>query len=193
MKAAQRAIAFVAFGNEIFAARVPMRVRPENRNFSAHVVRRMQSAFAKHMCRHCGGCAFAMHSGDHNAALGLHDCSNGFRATEQRFCGTARGQENWIVVLNRGGKNNKVRSVRMVGEMLFMKAQPESLQSFGLCRCYLVRPAHCVSQLDEKPGKTAHTASRNTDEMNPVLFGGEKSRQVWQRITPPKGFARRLV
>ena len=59
-----------------------------------------------------------MHSGDHNAALGLHDCSDGFRATEQRFSATARRQENWIVVLNRGGKNNKVRSVRMLREML---------------------------------------------------------------------------
>ena len=49
----------------------------------------------------------------------------------------------------------------MLSEMLFMKAQAEPLQSLGLCRCNLVRAAHCVSQLDEKPGKTAHTASRN--------------------------------
>ena len=60
----------------------------------------------------------------------------------------------------------------MLGEMLFMKTQSEPLQSFGLCRCNLVRAAHCVSQLDEKPGKTAHTASRNTDEVNPMFFGG---------------------
>ena len=38
MKAAQRAVAFVAFGNEIFTALVPIRVRSENRNFSAHIV-----------------------------------------------------------------------------------------------------------------------------------------------------------
>src|SRR6266576_6843556 len=99
MKAAQRAVAFVAFGNEILAARVPIRVRSENWNFSADIVRRMQSAFTKHMCRHCRSGCFAMHSGDHNAALGPHDCSDGFRATEQRFSATARGQENWIVVL----------------------------------------------------------------------------------------------
>src|SRR5512132_1279418 len=133
-----------------------------------------------------------MHSGDHDAALGLHDCSEGFRATEQRFSATARGSETWIVVLNRGGKNNKVSSVRMLSEMLFMKAQAEPLQSPGLCRCNLVRAAHCVSQLDEKPGKTAHTASRNTDKVNPMLFGGQKSRQAWKRITTPKFLVRRI-
>src|SRR5580765_1232785 len=133
-----------------------------------------------------------MHSGDHNAALGLHDRGDGFRATEARFSATARGQENWIVVLNRGGENNKFRSGRMLSEMLFMKAQAEPLQSLGLCGCNLVRAAHCVSQLDEKPGKAAHTASRNTNKVNPMLFGGQKSRQVWQRITTPKILARRI-
>src|SRR4029077_16577919 len=127
MKAAQCAVAFVAFGNEIFAPLVPIRVRSENRNFSAHIVRRMQSAFAKHMCRHCGSGCFAVHSGDHNAALGLHDRGDGFRATEQRFSATARGKENWIVILTRLRKNDKARSVRMLGEMLFMKAQAEPL------------------------------------------------------------------
>ena len=52
-----------------------------------------------------------------------------------------------------------------------MKAQAEPLQSLRLCRCNLVRAAHCVSELDEKPGKTAHTASRNTNKVNPMLFG----------------------
>ena len=63
----------------------------------------------------------------------------------------------------------------MLSEMLFMKAQAEPLQSLGLCRCNLVRAAHCVSQLNEKPGQTAHTASRNTHQMNPMLFGCQKS------------------
>src|SRR5215469_13789629 len=39
MKAAQRAVTLVAFGNEMFAARVPIRVRTEDWNFSAHIVR----------------------------------------------------------------------------------------------------------------------------------------------------------
>src|SRR6476661_7986770 len=123
MKAAQRAVAFVAFGNEIFAALVPIGVRTEDWNFSAHVMRRMQSAFAKHMCRHCGRGCFAMHSGDHNAALGSHDCSDGFSAAEQRFSTAARGQKDWIVVLDCRGKNNKLRNVRMLCEMLFMEVK----------------------------------------------------------------------
>jgi hypothetical protein len=67
----------------------------------------------------------------------------------------------------------------MFSEVLFMKVQAEPLQSLGLGRCNLVRTAHCVSQLDEKPGQTAHTAARYTNKMNPMLFSGQKSRQVW--------------
>src|SRR4030095_2565719 len=192
MKAAQCAVAFVAFGNEIFTARAPIGVPSEDRNFSAQIVRRMQSAFTKHMCRHCRCRRFAMHSGDHNAALGPHNGGDGLRAAQPRVSATARGYENWIAVLNRGGKNDKVRSVRMLREMLFMKAQADPLQSLGLCRCNLVRANHCVSHIDEKPCKTAHTASRNTDKVNPMLFGGQKSRQIWKCITTPKFLVRRI-
>jgi hypothetical protein len=90
VKAAQRSVAFVAFGNEIFATRIPKRVCSEDWNLSADIVRWMQSAFTKNMCSHCRCCRFAMHSGDHNAALGLHDCSDSFRAAEQWFSATSR-------------------------------------------------------------------------------------------------------
>ena len=53
MEAAQGAIAFVTFGDEIFAARVPVRVRSENWNFGAHVIRRMQFTFAQDVSCHC--------------------------------------------------------------------------------------------------------------------------------------------
>jgi hypothetical protein len=66
----------------------------------------------------------------------------------------------------------------MLSEMLLMKAQAEPLQPLGLCRCTFVRAAYYVSQLNEKPGKTAHTAARNTNKVNPMLFGRQKSRQV---------------
>src|SRR5262245_43814607 len=151
----------------------------------------MQPAFTKHMRHHCRCRCFSMHSGDHNAALRLHNGGDGLRAAGQRFSATARSYENWIVFLNRGGKDDEVRSVCMRREVLFMKAQAEPLQSLSLRRCNLVRAAHCVTQFDEKPGKTAHTASRNTDEVNPMLFHGQKSRQIWQRITSPKFVGRR--
>jgi hypothetical protein len=126
------------------------------------------------MRHHCGSGCFAMHSGDHNAALGLHDCSDGLRAAQQRFSAAARGYENWIVVFDRGGKNNKLRKVRVLCEMLLMEVKAKPLQPFGLCRCNLVRAAHCMPQLDKKAGKTAHTASRNTDQVNSMPFGGQK-------------------
>ena len=80
----------------------------------------------------------------------------------------------------------------MLSEMLLMKAQSEPLQSLGLCRCNLVRAANCVSQLDQKPCKTANTASRNTYKVDPMLFRGQKSRQVWQHIPTPNILARRI-
>jgi hypothetical protein len=77
----------------------------------------------------------------------------------------------------------------MLCEMLLMKVKAEPLQSFGLCSCNLVRPAYCVSQFDEKPGQTAHAAPRNTDKMNSMLFGRQKSRHIWQRIPTPRFLA----
>src|SRR5262245_3517982 len=193
VKAAQRAVAFVSFGNEVFAARVPMRVCSENWNFSADIVRRMQAAFAKHVCSHCGRSCFAMHSGDHDAALGLHDCSDGFRPAGQRFSGTPRSQENWIVVFDRGGKNDKLSGIRMLGSMLILKAQAEPLQSIRLGRRGLVGPADGVSQRNEKPCETAHTASRHADQVNLMLFTGQKSRQVRYRLAAWKFFATRIA
>jgi hypothetical protein len=73
--------------------------------------------------------------------------------------------------------------------MLLLEAKAEPLQSFGLCRCNLVRAAHRVPQLDEKAGQTAHPASGNPDKMNFMLFGGQKSRQFGQRIPTPRFFA----
>src|SRR6476659_639666 len=78
----------------------------------------------------------------------------------------------------------------MLREMLFVKAQAEPLESLGLRRYNLVRAAHQVTQLNEEPGKTAHTASRDADQVNPMLFGSQKSRQFWQLLAAPECFAR---
>src|ERR1700704_1157948 len=48
------AIAFIAFGHEIFAAGIPMRIRTEQRNLSTDVVGRVRAAFPQNMCRHGG-------------------------------------------------------------------------------------------------------------------------------------------
>src|SRR5262245_65957845 len=49
-----------------------------------------------------------------------------------------------------------------------------------------------MSQFQQKSGKPTHTAPCYADEVNPMLFGGQKSREVWQRITTPKSFAQRI-
>src|SRR5439155_1273812 len=47
IKTANSAVAFVSFGHKKFTSRVPMRVLSEDRDFGAHVMRRVQSAFAQ--------------------------------------------------------------------------------------------------------------------------------------------------
>ena len=135
MEAAQSAVAFVAFSDKIFAAWVPVCVRSENRDFGANVMGWMQAAFAQNVRRHCRGSCFAVHSGDNNAALRAHNCGEGFRATDDGFSRITPGHENGIVALNCGGKNNKVSGACVFRTMLFIKAQPDPLQSI----CF-----HCV-------------------------------------------------
>ena len=126
MKAAQGPIAFISFGDEIFAARIPVGVYSENRNLGANVMRWMRTAFAQNMRRHCRGCRFAVHSGDDDAAFTAHNCSQGFRATHDRFSRIARTHKNWIVAPDRGGENNKVGS-GMLRAMLLIKMQTDPL------------------------------------------------------------------
>ena len=83
MEKAQRAVALVAFRHEIFAARIPMRVRAEHRNFRADIMRRMQAAFAQDMRRHRRGRRLPMHARDDDSALARHDRGERFGAAHQ--------------------------------------------------------------------------------------------------------------
>ena len=87
---AQRPVTFIAFRDKIFAARIPMRVRAENRNLRADIMRRMQTAFAQNVRRHRGSRGLAVHPRDHNSALPLHDRGKRFRAARRRPAGLAR-------------------------------------------------------------------------------------------------------
>ena len=108
MKERDRAVALVAFGHEIFAARIPVRVRAENRNFRADVMRRMQSAFAQDVRGHRRGRRLAVHSGDDDAAFAPHDGGERFGATHGWLAAIARAHENRIVALDRGGINDEL-------------------------------------------------------------------------------------
>src|SRR5438034_4984358 len=84
MEKLERAVALIAFRDEIFAARIPMRIAPENRNFCADIMRRMELTAAQDVRGHGRGRRLAVHPGDDDAALPVHDPSEGFRAPDRR-------------------------------------------------------------------------------------------------------------
>ena len=83
MEELQRAVALVAFRDKIFAARIPVRVAPEDRNFRADIMRRMQAAAAQDMRRHRGRGRLAVHPGDDDSAFAAHDRSERFGAADR--------------------------------------------------------------------------------------------------------------
>src|SRR5206468_1811456 len=143
----------------------------------------MQAAFAQHVCCHCRSSCFAVHSGDNNAAFRAHNCSKRFGATHDGFSRITPGHEYWIVLFNCRGENYKIRGARMLGSMLFIKAQTEPLQSICFHRTGLVRAAHRVPELDQKRSETAHTASGNANKMNPMMLMREELTKInWQGV-----------
>src|SRR5437588_2589434 len=90
MKILERPIAFVAFRHKIFAAWVPVRVGPENRDFRANVMRRMKSTFAQNVRGHCRGRRFSVLSSDDDAALAVHDGSERLGPAPDRLSRIAR-------------------------------------------------------------------------------------------------------
>src|SRR5438552_18701412 len=71
-KTTNSAVALVPFGHKKFSTRIPVRVLPEDRDFRADVMRRVQPALAQDMCGHGRGSGFTMHAADDNPALSLH-------------------------------------------------------------------------------------------------------------------------
>src|SRR5207237_9054775 len=168
MKERDRAVALVTFGHEPFAARVPMRICSENRYLCANVMRGMKPALAKHMRGHPRRGRLAVQASDDYPALRPHDRSERFGATHRRFPRIARAEENRIVDLDRGRKNNELGVARVLGAMLLMKIQARALQSLRFERAQLIRAADLVSELEQKRGDSTHPAAGNTDEMDLV-------------------------
>ena len=100
MEKLERAVALVAFRDEIFAARIPMRIAPENRNFRAHIMRRMQPAAAQDVRGHGRGCRLAVHPRDDDAALPKHDRSERFGAPDRGDVAGSRSNQDRIVLLD---------------------------------------------------------------------------------------------
>ena len=170
MKQGDRAIAFVAFSHEKFAARVPVRVGPENWDFSPDVVRRMQSAFTQDVRGHRGRRCFTVHSDDENPALRRHDRSQCFRATRSFLPAFLSALQNRVVLFDRGRINDQLCIARVGGAMLLIKLQAEPLEPISFERIQFVRAADIVAELKEKAGDSAHAAAGHADEMDGVPF-----------------------
>src|SRR5436305_15326610 len=97
IKTANGAVAFVSFGHKKFTSWVPMRVLPEDRDFGADVMRRVQPAFAQDMRRHGRGGGLAVHAADDNAALCLHDGCRRLRVPSLSRLRLAGAHEAWTV------------------------------------------------------------------------------------------------
>src|SRR5436309_13902667 len=123
MKAAQGPIAFVSFRHEIFAAWIPVRVRPKNRNLGPDVMRWMQPAFAQNVRRHRRGCCFAVHPCDDNAALAAHDWCEGFSAAHDWLARISRAYQNRLIDLDGSGKHDQIGVASLVRAMLWKETQ----------------------------------------------------------------------
>src|SRR4029450_8582270 len=121
MKADECPIAFIAFRDEIFAEQIPVRVCSKNGNLGTDVMRWMQTAFAQNVRGHCWGGGLSVHSRDKNATLSLHDSGEGLSAAHDRFARIAGADQDWIVVLNRGRKDNQISIAGSGRAMLPMK------------------------------------------------------------------------
>ena len=115
------AVAFIAFGDEKFPPAVPVGVRPENRDFSADIMRWMQTAFPQHMRSHRGRRGFAVHSNNENSALSRHDCSERFGAADSSLSVFPRAFQDRIVRFDGGRINNELGVPSIRGAMLLVK------------------------------------------------------------------------
>ena len=100
VKEGNRAVAFIAFGDEEFTASIPVCVRAENRDFSADIMRRMQPALAQDVRGHCRGRCLTVHADDQDSTLRRHDRSQRFRAANRSRSAFARAFQNRIVRLD---------------------------------------------------------------------------------------------
>src|SRR4051812_43626911 len=100
-----------------------MGVRTEQRNFRSNIVGRMQPSLPQYMRRHSRSGRFAVHAGDHDSALAGHDCRQRLGATHQLPAEGTSVHEDWVVLLDRRGKNYHVGIIRVLRSMLRMETE----------------------------------------------------------------------
>ena len=167
-----------------------MRVRTEQRNFRANIVRRMQPAFAQDMRRHGGRRRLAMHACDHDSALARHDRGQRLGAADQRLSASRALTRIGFFSLIAEEKMTSSASFASFRAMLRMKAQPQPLQAIDFERTDLVGTAHVMPELEQKRGDTAHPAPRHPHQVNPVML----AREEWQiAVDAPAQVARQSI
>ena len=193
MEKLQRAVALVAFRDEIFAARIPVRVAAENRNFRADVMRRMQAAFAQNVRRHRGRRRLAVHPRDDDPALAEHDRGERFGAADGGNFAGPRVRQDRVVFLDRRRKNNQLGAFSVFRPMRRREAKSELREPLRLERARFVGAAHVVPEFEEKRSDSTHSAAGDADQMDRVPFLGEefweievrrRRRHVADRISP---------
>jgi hypothetical protein len=92
-----------------------------------------------------------VHPGDDDPTFATHDRSQRFRAPNRRNVPDSRIDQDRVVILDRGGKNNQLRVARILGTVGREKAKPELRQSFGLEGAGLIGATNVVSELIPLP------------------------------------------
>ena len=152
----ERAIALVALGHEELALRVPVRVRAEDRDLRADVVRGIHAAHAQDVRGHRGGRRLPVHAADDDALLAVQHRRQRVGAAHHVAARADRLVVFGIPRPDGGGVDDEigVRDVRRV--VVLVKVEAERLEPRDLDVHRLVRAAHLVAEREQEPGDAAH-------------------------------------
>ena len=113
----ERAVAFIALGDHVFAVLRPLGIAAEDRDFRANVVTRLQARFAKNMGGHRRGGRLAVGTRDQHSLTSVQNRRKAFGAAQQ---GNARGTGSgvgWVFRADRRGINHQVRILHRLGRV----------------------------------------------------------------------------
>ncbi len=155
-----RAVALVALGDHVFAVGIPVRIRAEDRNFRADIVRRMQARVAQDVGRHRGRRGLAVHAGDDDAALAVHDRGERIRAAHHLFAEAQRVVVVGIAGPNRGRIDDDVRVRHALRVARHRELEPEPLQAHDLAVAHFVAAADLVPEREQAARRGRSCRSR---------------------------------
>ncbi len=149
-------VALVAFGDKVFAGRVPPCVRAKDRDLCADVVRWLEPTTSQHVGRHRRSGRFAVHATDHNALLGIHDSRQSIGSSDHRDAQLSRFVIGDIARLDSGRIDDQLGPLNF--NRLVRNAKPKSLflQTSHLDSGNLVGSTDAVAQGEKKSRDATH-------------------------------------